>query len=139
LKEIDAIVKDSTAGSVKLKQAEEEIRNIIAELASELYLKKKRARKRPHNLNSTRVRKMLVECGVGKSGSNLPDGSLVQRASVHFSFLLWRISSALRLKTEDTFLSRDNKLRSLSWRWDTKVMDTERGVLGLETRANIIG
>jgi hypothetical protein len=57
LKEIDAIVKDSTAGSVKLKQAEEEIRNIIAELASELYLKKKRARKRPHNLNSTRVRK----------------------------------------------------------------------------------
>jgi len=64
LKEIDAIVKDSTAGSVKLKQAEEEIRNIIAELASELYLKKKRARKRPHNLNSTRVRKMLVECGV---------------------------------------------------------------------------
>ena len=139
MKEIDAIVKDSTAGSVKLKQAEEEIRNIIAELASELYLKKKRARKRPHNLNSTRVRKMLVECGVGKSDSNLPDGSRVQRASVHFSFLLWRISSALRLKTEDTFLSRDNKLRSLSWRWDTKVMDTERGVLGLETRANIIG
>jgi len=139
LKEIDAIVKDSTAQGVKLKQAEEEIRIIIAELASELRFKKKGARKSPHNLNPARVRKIPVECGVGKSGSNLPDGGLVQRTSVHFSFLLSRISSALRLKIDDTFLSRDSNLRSLSWRWDTKVMDTERGVLGLETRANLIG
>jgi hypothetical protein len=64
LKEVDAIVKDPNAGSVKLQQAEEEIRIVIAELASELYLKKKGVRKSPHNLNSTKVRKMLLECGV---------------------------------------------------------------------------
>jgi len=52
------------AGSVKLQQAEEEIRIVIAELASELYLKKKGGRKSPHDLNSTKVRKMLLECGV---------------------------------------------------------------------------
>lgn len=64
LKEVDAIVKDPKAGSVKLQQAEEEIRIVIAELTSELYLKKKQVRKSPHDLNSTKVRKMLLECGV---------------------------------------------------------------------------
>lgn len=64
LKEVVAIVKDHTAGSVKLQQAEEEIRIAIAEVASELYLKKKGDRKSPHDLNSTKVRKMLLECGV---------------------------------------------------------------------------
>lgn len=64
LKEVDATVKDHTAGSVKLQQAEEEIRIAIAELASELYLKKKRDRKSPHDLNSRKVRGMLLECGV---------------------------------------------------------------------------
>jgi len=64
LREVDAIMKDPNAGSVKLQQAEEEIRIVIAELTSELYLKKKGSRKSPHDLNSTKVRKMLVECGV---------------------------------------------------------------------------
>ncbi len=64
LKEVDAILKDPNAGSVKLQQAEEEIRIVIAELSSELYLKKKGGRKSPHDLNSTKVRKMLLECSV---------------------------------------------------------------------------
>ena len=64
LKEVDAIVKDPTATSVKLQQAEEEIRIVNAELTSELYFKIKGVRKNPHDLNSTKVRKMLVECGI---------------------------------------------------------------------------
>lgn len=67
LKEVDAIVKDQTATSVKLQQAEEEIRIVNAELTSELYFKIKGARKKPNNLNSKKVRKMLVECGVNSS------------------------------------------------------------------------
>jgi hypothetical protein len=70
LKEVDAIVKDQTATSVKLQQAEEEIRFVIAELTSELYFKIKGIRKKPHDLNSMKVRKMLVECGID---SNLVD------------------------------------------------------------------
>jgi hypothetical protein len=64
LNEVDAIVKDPNAGSVKLQQAEEEIRVVIAELASELYHKKKGDRKSPHYLNSAKVRKILLECSV---------------------------------------------------------------------------
>lgn len=67
LKEVDAIVKDSTAASVKLQQAEEEIRIVIAELTSELYFKIKGVRRKPHDLNSTRVRIMLVECGIDRN------------------------------------------------------------------------
>jgi hypothetical protein len=71
LKEVDAIIKDPNAGSVKLQQAEEEIRIVIAELASELYLKKKGDWKSPHGLNSTKVRRMLLECSV--------EGGLIDR------------------------------------------------------------
>lgn len=61
---VDAILKDPNAGSLRLQQAEEEIRIIVAELASEVYLKKKGIRKSPHDLNSTKVRKMLLECSI---------------------------------------------------------------------------
>lgn len=64
LKEVDAIVKDQTADSVRLQHAEEEIRIVAAELTCELYLKIKGESKSPHNVNSDRARKMLVECGV---------------------------------------------------------------------------
>jgi len=67
LKEVDAIVKDQTATSVKLQQAEGEIRIVNAELTSELYFKIKGVRKKPHDLNSTKVRKMLLECGIENS------------------------------------------------------------------------
>lgn len=64
LKEVNAIAQDPSANSVKLQQAEEEIRIVVADLASKLYLRIKNIEKRPHNLNSAEVRKMLVECGV---------------------------------------------------------------------------
>ena len=64
LQEVDAIVKDPTAGSVRLQQAEEEIRIVVAELASKLYERQRKTRISPHGLNSVKVRKMLVECGV---------------------------------------------------------------------------
>lgn len=67
LKEVDAIVKDQTATFVKLQQAEEEIRIVNAELTSELYFKIKKVRKKPHDLNSMKVRKILLECGVENS------------------------------------------------------------------------
>jgi hypothetical protein len=67
LKEVDAIMKDQTATSVKLQQAEEEIRIVNTELTSELYFKIKGVRKNLHDLNSTKVRKMLVECGIENS------------------------------------------------------------------------
>ncbi len=70
LGEIDAIIKDPTASSVRLQQAEEEIRIVVAELTSELYLKKKGAKKDHSKLNASQVRKALVECGVE---SNLVD------------------------------------------------------------------
>lgn len=64
LDEVDAILKDPNASSIKLQQAEEEIRIVITEITSELYLKEKGDRKGPHNLNSSKVRKMLTECSV---------------------------------------------------------------------------
>jgi hypothetical protein len=62
--EINAIVKDPHATSVRLQQAEEEIRITVAIIASELYFKKKGIEKSPHNLNSREVRKLLLECSV---------------------------------------------------------------------------
>ena len=70
LKEVDAIIKDETATFVKLQHAEEEIRFVITELVAELYFKTKGVKKKPKDLNSTKVRKMLVECGID---SNLVD------------------------------------------------------------------
>lgn len=64
LKEVDAITKDPHATSVRLQQAEEEIRIVVTSLTSELYHKKKGVQKSPHDLNSTKVRKMLLECGI---------------------------------------------------------------------------
>jgi len=76
LKEVDAIIKDETASSVKLGQAEEEIRLINGELTCEIYFNKKRVKKESHTLNSTKVRKMLVECGI--------DSKLVDRITQTF-------------------------------------------------------
>lgn len=67
LKQVDAIIKDQTASSIKLQQAEEEIRFVNEELTSEIYFKIKGVKISPKNLNAARVRKMLVECGVENS------------------------------------------------------------------------
>jgi hypothetical protein len=64
LDEVDAILKDSNADSVKLQQAEEEIRIVVADLTCALFLKNKAVYKDASKLNSASVRKLLVECGV---------------------------------------------------------------------------
>lgn len=76
LKEVDAIIKDETASSVKLEQAEEEIRLINGELTCEIYFKKRGLKKESHTLNSTKVRRMLVESGI--------DSKLVDRITQTF-------------------------------------------------------
>lgn len=76
LKEVDAIVNDPTASRIRLQQAEEEIRIVTAEITCELYCKVHGVRRKPSDLNSTKTRKMLVECGV--------DSSLVDRITMTF-------------------------------------------------------
>ncbi len=57
-------MKDPTASSVRLQQAEQEIRLVVAELTSEMYLTKKGTKKDPNKLNAGQVRKALLECGI---------------------------------------------------------------------------
>ena len=64
LQQVDATLKDQSATTVRLQHAEEEIRIVVAQLTTELYLKAKGVSKSPHNLNRVKVRKMLAECGV---------------------------------------------------------------------------
>jgi hypothetical protein len=64
LNEVDAILKDPNADNVKLQHAEEEIRIVVAQLSVDLYLKKRGIEKSPHDINSDKARKILVECGV---------------------------------------------------------------------------
>ncbi|MBI4298301.1 MAG: AAA family ATPase [Chloroflexi bacterium] len=65
LGEIDAILKDPAANSVRIQQAEEEVRLVMSVLTTEIYHKIKDVRKDAAKLNSDTVRKMLIECGVG--------------------------------------------------------------------------
>jgi hypothetical protein len=64
LDEIDAILKDETADTVRLQQAEEEIRLAVTDLTSALYSKTKGVKKDANKLNAHDVRKCLVECGL---------------------------------------------------------------------------
>jgi ABC-type sulfate/molybdate transport systems ATPase subunit len=77
LGEVDAILKDQSADSVKLQQGEEEIRIVVAQLTADLYRKKRGINKSPHDINSDKARKILVECGV--------DSVLVDRITQTFS------------------------------------------------------
>ncbi len=61
---VDAILKDTHADSVRLQQAEGEIRIVVAQLASDLFLVVKGACKPAHTLNGSQIAKMLTECGV---------------------------------------------------------------------------
>ncbi len=76
LRDVDAISKDQSVTSVKLQQAEEEIRIICTDLTCQIYFKVKGKEKKPHNLNSAKVRKMLLESGV--------ESGLVDRISQTF-------------------------------------------------------
>lgn len=64
LQEVDAVLKSTSAGNIDLQRAEEEIRIVIEDLSSELYLKRIGTQKHFHKMNSAEARKILVECGV---------------------------------------------------------------------------
>lgn len=64
LSTVDAIIKDETAGSVQLQQAEEEIRITVCEVVAAMYMERKGIEVSSHNLNSARVSKILTECGI---------------------------------------------------------------------------
>ncbi len=64
---VDAILKDSQAGTVKLQQAEEEIRLVLAEITCQIYLSCKNKQINPNNLNASRVNKLLIECSINNS------------------------------------------------------------------------
>jgi hypothetical protein len=76
LKEVDGICKDPSAGTLKLQQAEEEIRIVVCDITASIYEKMKGIKKSPHDLNSSKVRKILLECGI--------ETSLVDRISQTF-------------------------------------------------------
>ena len=64
LKLVAAILQDAGSGTVKLQQAEEEIRILVCQITCELYEKQKGIKRSPHSLNSSEVERMLTQCGV---------------------------------------------------------------------------
>lgn len=64
LDEVHAILKDPTASSVRLQQAEGEMRIVFSELACDLCHKMTRRIKNPARMKAAEIRKVLVECGV---------------------------------------------------------------------------
>ncbi|NPV69781.1 MAG: AAA family ATPase [Firmicutes bacterium] len=73
---VDAILKDPGALEVKMQQAEEEIRLVVTDVTSQIYLRHKGQWKDPGKLNSKDVARLLTECGV--------DSGLVQRIVMTF-------------------------------------------------------
>jgi len=64
LQTILAILEDQGADSVRLQQAEEELRQVLHQYACILYEGVKGTPKNPASLNASKVRKMLMECGL---------------------------------------------------------------------------
>lgn len=64
LDDVDAIIKNVSSSTIKLEQAEEEMRMVYAELTSDVYYKITGIRKKPSKLKSADIRKMLLECDV---------------------------------------------------------------------------
>ena len=74
---VDAIIKDPSATSTRLQQAEQEIRILVCELAASLYETVKEQRKNSNDLNAVKVRNILTECGV--------DSGLIDRIGQTFA------------------------------------------------------
>lgn len=64
LDEVYAIANDETADSVRLQHADEELRLVVTDITSALYLKIKGVKKDANRLNASEVRKCLVECSL---------------------------------------------------------------------------
>lgn len=59
-----AIVEDQNADSVRLQQAEEELRQVLHQYACILHEGVRGVPKNPASLNADRMRKILLECGL---------------------------------------------------------------------------
>jgi hypothetical protein len=59
-----AIAEDQSADSVRLQQAEEELRQVLHQYACMLHQAVKGTSKNPAHLNAEKVRKILTECGL---------------------------------------------------------------------------
>jgi hypothetical protein len=64
LQTILAVLEDQSADSIRLQQAEEELRQVLHQLACTLFEGIKKQSKNPANLNAAKVRKILTECGI---------------------------------------------------------------------------
>jgi DNA repair exonuclease SbcCD ATPase subunit len=64
LQTILAIIEDQSADSIRLQQAEEELRQVLHQYACMLYEAVKGTPKNPATLNADKVRKILTECGL---------------------------------------------------------------------------
>jgi hypothetical protein len=64
LQTILALVEDQSADSIRLQQAEEELRQVLHQYACMLFEGVKGAPKNPATLNADKVRKILTECGI---------------------------------------------------------------------------
>ncbi|MEO8048517.1 MAG: hypothetical protein ABI684_14635 [Nitrospirota bacterium] len=76
LREINAILGDTTASSVKLQQAEEEVRLVACQVASQVAKEKLGRTTSAHRMNSKDVRVIFVEAGI--------PADLVDRVSAMF-------------------------------------------------------
>lgn len=64
LQSIAAILEDQSADSIRLQQAEQELRQVFSSLTSMLYEGQTGTYKDPSNLNAEKIRKCLTECNV---------------------------------------------------------------------------
>jgi len=61
---INGLANDPHCGMVEVQAAEQEIRIVVTDLASELYLRKHGERKSTRNMGSAEVKRLLTSCGV---------------------------------------------------------------------------
>lgn len=64
---VDAILKNKEATTVHLQQAEEELRLTFSELTAAILQRKKEKEIHPSSLNSDKIHKKLIECGIENS------------------------------------------------------------------------
>lgn len=70
LNTIQGILANPSIDKIGLQQAEEEVRLVITQLASDLHFKVSGQRKAPHKLNAGETKKLLLACGVGQDLAN---------------------------------------------------------------------
>lgn len=65
--DILAIQNNPDADASQLQAAEQELRFILTDISSDIFLRKKGEKKRPHRLNADRIHKILLECNISEA------------------------------------------------------------------------